>query len=81
MSSHSFPTRRSSDLHVGAIIALELGELDTLGTLELFAFLIRSGLAYSLQGSTYGRTASALIDAGLITHNGEITEAGRNLDD
>jgi hypothetical protein len=49
----------------GAIIAYESGELDEEATLELFQYLVNSGLAWQLQGS-YGRTATALIQQGLI---------------
>jgi hypothetical protein len=48
------------------IIAFESGELDQDGVIELFQNLVDSGLAWSLQGS-YGRTAQALIQAGLVT--------------
>ena len=54
------------------IIAFECGLLEDTGVLELFAELISSGMAWTLQGS-YGRTASALIDAGYIDTNGNIT--------
>ncbi len=45
------------------MIAWEEGELDDDGTIELFQELIDNGMAWSLQGC-YGRTASALIEAG-----------------
>jgi hypothetical protein len=48
----------------GDIIAYEQGELDEDGVINLFQNLINSGLAWTLQGS-YGRTAKALIDAGV----------------
>ncbi len=54
---------------VDDIIAYETGELDDEGTLDLFAELIRTGAAWSLQGS-YGRTAAGLISAGWIDHSG-----------
>ena len=57
------------------IIAFEQGELGNAGIIDLFAELIRSGQAWSLQG-TYGRTARTLIEAGYITPDGTITEAG-----
>lgn len=47
------------------IIAYEAGELDESEALELFQHLVDSGLAWKLQGS-YGRTAKALLDAGLV---------------
>ena len=50
---------------IGAIIAYETGELNEDETLELFQHLVNNGLAWSLQGH-YGRTASYLIEAGLI---------------
>ena len=46
------------------IIAYEAGELDEPRTVELFQELIDTGLAWQLQGS-YGRTAQALIKAGV----------------
>tara|TARA_R100000734_G_C3316348_1_gene108809 strand:+ start:1585 stop:1785 length:201 start_codon:yes stop_codon:yes gene_type:complete len=62
-----------SDTRVNMIIQYECGELDDNGTLELFSDLIKSGQAWKLQGH-YGRTASAIIDAGYISKDGEILE-------
>lgn len=56
---------------IGQIIAYEQGDLNNKDCLELFAELIRSGQAWTLQG-TYGRTAKALIDIGHINKEGKI---------
>lgn len=47
------------------IIEYENGELDETETLDLFEQLVRTGLAWRLQGH-YGRTAAWLIEEGLI---------------
>ena len=47
------------------IIDYEGGELDEEETIALFQDLVDSGMAWSLQGH-YGRTATAMIDAGLV---------------
>ena len=56
--------------YVTAIMAYEEGELENDETVALFQHLVNSGLAWSLQGS-YGRMADALIDAGLVTVDGD----------
>jgi hypothetical protein len=53
-----------SDSIIG-IRAYENGELNHEEVLKLFQALVNSGLAWQLQGA-YGRTAEALINAGLI---------------
>jgi hypothetical protein len=64
---------------IDKIIAYELGELNNEGILELFSDLIKSGLAWQLQGC-YGRTAQGLIDKGLINGQGVINwEAWQDL--
>jgi len=59
---------------VSDIIAYEQGELSPLQTLELFGYLIESGQAWTLQGS-YGRAAQTLIDNGMLTAEGNLTDA------
>ena len=56
------------------IIAYEQGELGTNNTVELFAELIKTGQAWSLQGH-YGRTAAALIEQGIISKEGSVLES------
>lgn len=53
------------------ICAYESGEFTDQECIEGFAQLVKSGLAWSLQGS-YGRTAVALIEAGLIDRAGNV---------
>jgi hypothetical protein len=62
----------------GAIMDFESGQLDDAGTLVLFSNLIKSGQAWSLQGS-YGRYARALITGGYITDGGDLTEKAEEL--
>jgi hypothetical protein len=56
-----------------AIMQYETGELTEEDTFELFSKLIKNGMAWSLQGH-YGRTAKAMIDAELLTPNGDFTD-------
>lgn len=46
--------------------------------LQAWAYLIKSGNAWNLQG-WYGRNASQFIDNGYITKQGDITELGYEL--
>jgi hypothetical protein len=54
-----------------AIISYEAGELRGQEVLRLFSHLIKTGLAWSLQGC-YGRFAEALIDRGYLSAKGKI---------
>lgn len=56
---------------VDLIIDFEAGELDDAKTLELFAELVRTGRAWTLQGS-YGRAAASLIESGYLSQDGTI---------
>ena len=53
------------------IIAFETGELSDRKIIELFAELVKSGVAWTLQGS-YGRAAHQLIVGGYIDANGNV---------
>lgn len=57
---------------VTTIIAFESGELNAPQTIELFSALIKSGMAWQLQGS-YGRGARNLILQGYLNKKGDIT--------
>jgi hypothetical protein len=54
---------------VDLIIQYENGDITGKVFLKLFARLIKTGLAWTLQGH-YGRTASQLIDNGYIDRDG-----------
>lgn len=54
---------------VSDIIAYEEGDLSDRATVELFARLVKTGMAWTLQGH-YGRTATALIENGYIDRQG-----------
>lgn len=50
---------------VDFVMDYESGQLDEDAVIDGFQHLVDSGLAWQLQGS-YGRTARALIDAGVV---------------
>jgi hypothetical protein len=64
---------------IDLIIAYEQGDLSDYQTVNLFAELVRTGLAFQLQGH-YGRTAAALIEAGYIDREGNLSLAVLELD-
>jgi len=56
---------------IDSIIRFENGELNESEAVELFAELIRTGKAWTLQGF-YGRTARSLIENGIVSEDGTI---------
>lgn len=60
-------------MNINTLMAYESGELNEAETINFFAELVKSKMAWSLQGH-YGRVASAMIDAGFISPEGEVTE-------
>lgn len=57
------------DSLVDSIMRYEGGEMDDEEVVEFFQWLVNSGVVWQLQGS-YGRTAKALIEAGLVRERG-----------
>jgi len=57
------------------LMAFENGELDTEETVELFSDLVKTGLAWQLQGF-YGRTAKDMIENGYLDSEGNILYYG-----
>ena len=53
------------------IVEFENGELDFKETIDLFAELVKTGLAWTLQGQ-YGRTAKSFIEGGFISSTGQV---------
>lgn len=53
------------------IVDFEMGSLGRRDTLVLFGELVKTGMAWTLQG-TYGRMADELITIGLITPQGQV---------
>ena len=57
---------------VDYIVKYEEGEISDEDYLKLFSYLIKTGQAWSLQGSIYGRPAHDLIESGVISKTGKI---------
>lgn len=57
------------------MMAYEEGELDSTEIVQLFSKLIKSGMAWQLQG-VYGRQAMTLINSGYLDKEGNILERG-----
>lgn len=51
---------------LSTIMSYEQGDLDDETTIDLFRFLVDTGMAWKLQGH-YGRTAAAMIEDGVIS--------------
>ena len=56
---------------VNKIMQFESGTMEVNDTVDFFAELVKSGMAWTLQGS-YGRGAKSLIDQGFISESGEV---------
>ncbi len=48
-----------------AMLAWETGKLDSDASIELFQYMVDTGLAWELRGP-YGRTAWRMVEAGLL---------------
>ena len=60
-------------MNIGAqLIEYETGEMNEVDVVNLFAHLIRTKVAWQLQGH-YGRTAKSFIQDGLIDEFGNLT--------
>ena len=60
------------------IMAFESGEASPTEIVEGFSELVKSGMAWSLQGF-YGRTATALIEDGYLDSDGTILKIDRRV--
>jgi len=60
-------------MNIDTLIAYESGELNDAETINFFAGRVKTNMSLSLQGS-YNRMAEAMITAGFITPEGELTE-------
>lgn len=58
---------------VDKVMAWEAGNMSDKDTVKFFAELVKSGMAWKLQGM-YGRTAMSLIKQGYITKSGKVNK-------
>jgi hypothetical protein len=59
---------------IDKIMAYENGELKNNEVIEFFAELVKTGMAFQLQGH-YGRTATNLIKSGYIDNEGNVLQS------
>jgi hypothetical protein len=62
----------TADNLIDYIMRYEDGRISEGDYLKLFSYLIKTGQAWSLQGSLYGRPAHDLIESGVISKTGKI---------
>lgn len=67
------------NIEIDAIIRYETGDLSDQETIDLFSQLVTTGYAWTLQGH-YGRTAMAMIEAGILSQDGEILKYAEEMD-
>ena len=65
----------TKDNLVNYIMEYEDGSLNDKDTLKMFSYLIKTGIAWKLQGSIYGRPSQSLIDRGIINSKGVINKS------
>lgn len=53
-------------------MAYEGGNISSKAYLELMSYLVKTGQAWQLQGSLYGRPAQSLIEQGYLDKKGKI---------
>jgi len=66
-------TEVNDENRVDYIMEYELGYLSDIQTLHLFSNLVKTGMAWGLQGH-YGRTANSLIEAGYMDTKGVLNQ-------
>lgn len=63
---------------IDKIMDYEDGQMSFGEVISFFSELIKSGLAWKLQGS-YGRTAHSMITNGYLTNDGELTSLSKQI--